>query len=171
MPFTVYLSSTLNDLESERRAVQDALRDLCVVKHSYGASEDALVESCLADVAAADVYVGILGLRYGYVPTHQVENPQRLSITELEYRHAAANGIPRLLFLKDENSVLLTLSDYRTNEHDPERIERFRTIAESEQRASRFASIPELREHVIKGSMPSKRRTMTSTPSRVRRLP
>ena len=50
-------------------------------------------------MAACDLYVGIFAHRYGYVPEH--DNPDRRSITELEYRHAQAHGIPRLLFLLD----------------------------------------------------------------------
>lgn len=53
MRFAVYLSSTLKDLEEERRAVQEALGDQCIVRHSYRASEQALVASCLDDVAQA----------------------------------------------------------------------------------------------------------------------
>jgi Domain of unknown function (DUF4062) len=75
MTFTLYLSSTLKNLEDERRAIQQALADQRVVKHSYGASEGALVESCLEDVAACDLYIGILGLRYGYVPGGKFANP------------------------------------------------------------------------------------------------
>jgi hypothetical protein len=97
VPFTVYLSSTLKDLEPERRAVQDAWGDQCIVRHSYQASEDAVVESCLADVAACDLYLGILGLRYRHVPGKPFRNPQKLSITELEYRHAGEKGITRVL--------------------------------------------------------------------------
>ena len=93
MRFAVYLSSTLKDLEEERRAVQEALGDQCIVRHSYRASEQALVASCLADVAECDLYIGILGLRYGHVPGKPFRNPKKLSITELEYRHAVKNDI------------------------------------------------------------------------------
>ena len=52
---------------------------------------------CLEDVAASDLYVGVFAHRYGYVPDY--DNPDRRSITELEYRQAQTLGIPRLLFL------------------------------------------------------------------------
>ena len=87
MDFRVYLSSTLKDLEPERRAIQDALADQCVVKHSYTASEQELVESCLSDVEQCHLYIVVLGLRYGPVPP-SFDNPEQLSITKLEYRHA-----------------------------------------------------------------------------------
>jgi formylglycine-generating enzyme required for sulfatase activity len=148
--FTVYLSSTLNDLADERRAVQEALADQCVVQHSYRASEDALVESCFNDVAACDLYICILGLRYGHVPTGGFENPEGLSITELEYRHAGANDIPRHVFIKAESAIPVTLTDYRTREHPPERIETFRETAGGDQRGAQFTSIPELREQALK---------------------
>jgi len=89
--YKVYLSSTLKDLEPERAEVTAALGDECVVKHSYRASEDDLVTSCQDDVVGCDLYIGILGLRYGYVP--RTKNPQKLSITELEYERAGEEKI------------------------------------------------------------------------------
>ena len=97
-----------------------------------------------------DLYIGILGLRYGHVPGRPFRNPKKLSITELEYRHAGAKGIPRHVFLKDENSIPYPQTDARTKEHPPERIEAFRASASKEQRAAMFTSIAELREHVLK---------------------
>ncbi len=57
---------------------------------------------CLADVAASDVYVGIFAWRYGFVPAQG--NPQKLSITELEYRHALKLKKPCLIFLLSEDT-------------------------------------------------------------------
>ena len=68
---TIYLSSTYEDLKDHREAVYRALRRL---GHDVGAMEDYVatdqrpVDKCLADVAACDIYVGILAWRYGYVP-------------------------------------------------------------------------------------------------------
>lgn len=109
-----------------------------------------IVESCLNDVAECDLYIGILGLRYGYVPGRGFRNPKKLSITELEYRQAGTKGIPRLVFIKDEGAIPVTLTDYRTKEHSPDRIEAFRLSAGGDQRGARFTSIPDLREHVLK---------------------
>src|SRR4051794_21098709 len=105
MAYTVYLSSTLTDLIAEREAVRQALSDECVVKHSYSASEDALIPSCLEDVANCDAYICVLGLRYGYIPSDRAANPDKLSITELEYRQAELHKLPRLVFVKDEDSI------------------------------------------------------------------
>jgi formylglycine-generating enzyme required for sulfatase activity len=150
MSITVYLSSTLADLGPERRAVEDAFRGLCVVKQSYDASEDALVESCLSDVEECDLYIGVLGLRYGYVPGKPFSNPKKLSITQLEYEHAGGKKIPRYLFLKHEEVIPVTLTDLRTKEHPPERIEKFRELVGRERRPAVFRNTQELREGVLR---------------------
>lgn len=69
----------------------------------YVATDSRPVDKCLADVAACDIYVGILAWRYGYAPTD--DNPEGLSITELEYRKAERLGKPRLIFIADEEAA------------------------------------------------------------------
>ena len=68
MTMKVCLSSTLNDLGPERQAVKDALGGECVVVESYSADERSVRESCLAEVAGCDLYLGIVGLRHGFIP-------------------------------------------------------------------------------------------------------
>ena len=152
MPFTVYLSSTLKDLEAERAAVRDVLGGDCAVKQSYDASEETLVQSCLNDVAACDLYIGILGLRYGYVPDDGLRNPEKLSITELEYRQAREQGIPRLVFLKDRGAITFDLTDAGTSEHPMHRVLAFRKhVADgAEQRAAQFSTPEGLKVAVVK---------------------
>ena len=60
------------------------------------------VEYSLNLVEDAEIYIGIFALRYGYVPEDPDRNPDGLSITELEYRHAFERGIPVLIFIMDE---------------------------------------------------------------------
>lgn len=96
--FRVYLSSTLNDLQEERKVVREALEGRCTVIQSYGASEKDLIATCRDDVTSCAVYVGILGLRYGYRPPG--DNPDGKSITELELEAARQKGLDLLLFVK-----------------------------------------------------------------------
>lgn len=98
---TIYLSSTLKDLLAHRVAVRKALGQMQYHVRSMEddvARDRMVVEQCLTDVGECDVYVGIFALRYGYVPEQQ--NPDGLSITELEYR-AAEGRKPCLIFLLD----------------------------------------------------------------------
>ena len=95
----VYVSSTIADLTEERRAVLDWLR---LARHqavdSYLPDSDTVRDSCLDDVAACDLYVLILGHRYGFQPPE--DNPEGLSITQLEFRRAGECGIPRVALLR-----------------------------------------------------------------------
>jgi hypothetical protein len=95
----VYVSSTIADLTEERRAVLDWLR---LARHqvvdSYLPDSDTVQDSCLDDVAACDLYVLILGHRYGFQPGE--DNPEGLSITQLEFRRAGQCGIPRVALLR-----------------------------------------------------------------------
>ena len=89
---TIYLSSTYEDLKEHREAVYRALRRLghdVRAMEDYVATDQRPVDKCLADVAACDIYVGILAWRYGYVPAD--DNREGRSITE-------RNWLPGLTF-------------------------------------------------------------------------
>ena len=95
----VYVSSTVADLTEERRAVLDWLR---LARHqpvdSYLPDSDTVRDSCLADVGSCDLYVLVVGHRYGFQPPE--DNPEGLSITQLEFRRAGECGIPRVALLR-----------------------------------------------------------------------
>lgn len=100
--FVVYLSSTLADLEPERDAALKAIAEFGTVKTSYRAAEEGVVATCTQDVRGCDLYIGILGQRYGWVPGGE-DNPEAKSITELEYDTCCDQGKPpisRLMFIK-----------------------------------------------------------------------
>ncbi len=95
----VYVSSTIADLKRERWAVLDWLR---LARHqavdSYLPDSESVRDSCLSDVGTCDLYVLILGHRYGFQPAE--DNPEGLSITHLEFRRAGKCGIPRVALLR-----------------------------------------------------------------------
>lgn len=99
----IYISSTYEDLKEYREAVSHALRKIkadVVAMEEYVAMDQRPLQKCLEDVASSDIYIGIFALKYGYIPKE--DNPDCLSITELEYRKAKENGIPTLIFLLEE---------------------------------------------------------------------
>jgi hypothetical protein len=101
----IYLSATYKDLKAYRDTVYRILRMLrhdVISMEDYVATDAYPLHKCLADVASSDVYVGLLGWRYGYIPDE--DNPEHKSITELEYRQAGASGLPRLMFLADKDA-------------------------------------------------------------------
>ena len=104
----IYLSSTYGDLKEHREKAYGALRQLghdAIAMEDYVATDQRPLAKCLEDLAGCDLYVGIFAHRYGHIPDH--DNPDRRSITELEYRHAQAHSIPRLVFLLDPTAPWL----------------------------------------------------------------
>jgi Domain of unknown function (DUF4062) len=83
--FVVYLASTLVDLVHERDVALKTIAEFGVVKTSFRANEEGVVVTCTNDVRKSNLYIGILGQRYGYVPPAAEGNPAEKSITELEY--------------------------------------------------------------------------------------
>lgn len=137
----VYVSSTIADMQAERAAVLQWLR---AARHqaidSYLPSSDTVRESCVADVAGCDLYVLILGHRYGHQP--QDDNPRQLSITQLEYEEARRQHIPIVALLRTAVPDV-GLSDLL----DPARlqlVQAFRKQVEGDVRAAPFGDLATL---------------------------
>jgi len=115
---SIYISSTYADLIKYREAVTHILRKMSVIAVSmedYTASDERPLDKCLADVARCDIYIGIFAFRYGFVP--QDDNPEKASITELEYLTARRLKKPCLIFLAEEATPwLLTDTDAFTKQ-------------------------------------------------------
>jgi hypothetical protein len=102
----VFLSSTWEDLEVHRAKVREAL-DMLRLKglrvewvgmEAFAASLRARsLDVAMNELMACDVYVGVLGPRYGSIPTGY-----DASYVELEYQVAVRLDMDRVLFLMNE---------------------------------------------------------------------
>lgn len=148
MPITcIYISSTYEDLKPFRSAVASYLRRLnkqVICMEDYVASDTRPIAKCLQDVARSDAYVGIFAHRYGYIP--EKDNPDSLSITELEYRQALKSAKPALIFLlSDDAPWLPKCMDTSTGEAGAgKRIKALRTELSKETLVSFFQNELEL---------------------------
>jgi hypothetical protein len=138
----VYVSSTYQDLKECRHAIRVALQRMGlddIAMETYSAEEERPLDRCLDDVRSADVYVGILAWRYGFVPAGHT-----VSITELEYRAAGEAGVPRLMFVLEPDA----LWPRSAMDKDSTRIEAFRDHVLDSLLCDTFQSVDELRAKV-----------------------
>jgi hypothetical protein len=100
------VSSTLRDLGPHRAAVRKALEGQHL--HPVAMEQDSarpngtVIESSLEKVHDCAAFVGIIGHLYGEIPESDL-NPDRLSLTELEFREARRLGRPMLIFIMSED--------------------------------------------------------------------
>ena len=97
MTYSVFVSSTYLDNKERRKIVEDAITRAGMVTvgmERFTASTNPTVDECESKVREADVLVGIVAWRYGWIP-----DGSAVSITELEYNASKA----RLMFLPHES--------------------------------------------------------------------
>ncbi len=108
LPWRVFLSHTsdLREHPADRSFVAAAEAAVMRAGHAvtdmayFVARDTEPADYCMRMVESADVYVGIIGLRYGAL----VGADPGMSYTELEFETATALGLPRLIFLVREGA-------------------------------------------------------------------
>lgn len=99
MAKTVFISSTSLDLKDYRQAAIDTCTSLGFVPiamENFEAMGVGATEGSKRKLKEADLYVGIIAHRYGYV-----EQGYNHSVTEIEFDYAGERGLERLCFLID----------------------------------------------------------------------
>jgi hypothetical protein len=99
-----FISSTSKDLGKYREAAYEVCNRLSIVPIGMEQFESMGVgatEGSKSEINEADVYVGIVANRYGYI-----EDGYAKSVTELEFDHAEMRGLDRLCFVADEGAEL-----------------------------------------------------------------
>jgi Domain of unknown function (DUF4062)/Tetratricopeptide repeat len=127
-PLRVFLSHT-SDLGQPREPesfVATAIGAVLRARHTvidmayFAARDTSSAATCVEMVAQSDIYIGIIGLRYG----SPVRDRPDVSYTELEFEAAGEHRQPRLIFLVGEDSAHLPRK--RQSKEDRARQDAFR---------------------------------------------
>jgi O-acetyl-ADP-ribose deacetylase (regulator of RNase III) len=102
---SVFVSSTSADLKAHRQAVKDVIETLHLTfmgMEEFVPTAQAPADLIRRKVNEGQVYLGILGMRYGYV-----DPGTGLSMTELEYRQAIASDKRICMFVMDQSAPIV----------------------------------------------------------------
>ena len=103
----VMVSSTFRDLKDHRVALMRAIDGhglhAVAMEHDAALPSGTVIDSSLRKVRDASAYVGVISHSYGSIPDSAESNPERLSLTELEFREARGLGRPILIFIMGED--------------------------------------------------------------------
>ncbi len=144
MKKTVFISSTFLDLKKARAKVWDSLEQFDVTvkgMERFGARRDNPLTTCLKEVEQSDIFVGIIGFRYG-----SIDAKSQKSYSHLEYDKAIETKKDILIYLADDEKFKITsdLIQYETKE----KLDIFKKILKCKHTVDTFADENDLVEKV-----------------------
>lgn len=145
-PWRIFVSSTYEDMIPYRDAVSEALTSiehLPIGMEHFVSAPDRPLDVCLADVRRCQLYIVLVGMRYG-----SIDEESGKSYTELEYEEAIKNKIPVLAFVINENECPILPKFVDTGENAI-KLAHFKNRLDSKM-TSRFKSAEHLKELVIR---------------------
>ena len=137
--YQVFVSSTFNDLENERRAVFHSLmmmRFIVAGMEWFPAATEAQWKVVTRAIDDSDFYVLIIGGRYGSTTS------EGLSFTEKEFDYAVEKRLPILVFCH-KNPNLLPLEKSEIDQNLRHRLEAFRKKATTDRMVRFWSNNPE----------------------------
>lgn len=136
--YTVFISSTYEDLKDERQKVIEALLTsnfFPVGMEYFNASNDSQWKVIKNLIDESDYYVLIIAGRYG-----SIDETSGISYTQKEYEYAKEMGVPILTFIhKDPES--LSVKKTETEENKRNKLQKF--ISDTKNRLCDFWSTPD----------------------------
>lgn len=128
----IMLSSTFTDLKEHRQRATKAIEKFGyranVMEYDGARAGANVIESSLKMVRDSAGYICVISLKYGQTPFDPDRNPDRLSITELEFNETKRLGRPIVLFIMDEEH-LVRKADIESDPGKLEKLNAFRARA------------------------------------------
>lgn len=139
--YQIFISSTFDDLQYERRSALEAIlitNNIPIGMESFVASSQEQFEHIKSCIKGCDYYILIVGGRYGS------QHPKlNLSYTELEFDYAKSLNKPILAFIRND------INKCRKKDTDLENISKFRTKVQQEHLCQLFNNKAELKGLVL----------------------
>ncbi|MBI3538437.1 MAG: tetratricopeptide repeat protein [Chloroflexi bacterium] len=169
----IFISSTFQDLQEYRRRVIEGLDRLrlqdvpieWIAMEAFSASDSKPAELIRRKVADCDVYLGIVGMRYGSIDPETGQ-----SFTEIEYRCAVEQDKARLLFLIDEKKGEIHPADVETDPNGMVRLKQLKDEMKLEHVVAHFDSPGDLADKVNTAIQPFLRDRVSAQDFRERPL-
>jgi tetratricopeptide (TPR) repeat protein len=146
---TAMISSTARDLPEHRAQVVEAClrQSIFPIGMEQLPARDATgIQVSVEMVDKADIYIGIYAWRYGWVP--DFDNPEKISVTEMEFNRAVERKIPILVFLIHKDHPL-TIEMVETDKDAQKKLAELKERASKGRGRREFKSPDDLRGEVI----------------------
>jgi hypothetical protein len=127
----IAISSSFADLKDHRVALIKAIRahgltDVAMENDSAKLMD--VIDSSLQMVRDGSAYIGVISKKYGQIPRSPEQNPDDLSVNELEFNEALRLGRPILLFVMGKSHYVLE-GHIETNAAKRQKLDKFREQA------------------------------------------
>lgn len=167
MPLTVFISSTSRDLVQYRISVERSLLDAGLspigMEH-FSAQPQEPLEACLREVRESDLFVGVYGWRYGFIPSES-----GISITEMEFNEAQRLQKPCFCFFVDPGFPWP--EELRDQGGPAERLDEFKRRVDGLLVRSAFTTPNDLAVRVLASIQRYERSTTQRTAQRIEQTP
>ncbi len=147
------LSSTYKELIDHRLAIQQAMlgQELFPVAMENDAAlpDHDLISASLAKVDETDAYVGLISYRYGQAPADADRNPDKLSLTELEFRRALDRKIPICMFIMHDEHLIPRSAVTAETDLERTKLKAFIGLAKKDRIYAEFKSVDDLKAKAV----------------------
>jgi hypothetical protein len=110
--FKVYISSVYTEFETVRESIYQYISERATLyeligMENYGPEDRRVIDKCIEDVNCCDIYICILGFRYGTEANAADPAGQKYSFTHWEFitatnKKRAGKSIERLIYIKED---------------------------------------------------------------------